>query len=174
MFRRAFSRKPDDAELERWTKIARDFAARQQDTSSHSPIQGDLMKSLDVWKNIAHTMFNAKEFIYVRNHSAALPSAAVAAAGFKRFRDCWPFLPCCEEHSGRDDHEAIAKNVILCFMDGGPSHVDTSIPSPSEKSVRRKDWSWRESSSKSQSTPDRVWLGSPWSSIVRRERTLGQ
>ena len=66
MFRRAFSRKPDDAELERWTKIARDFAARQQDTSSHSPIQGDLMKSLDVWKNIAHTMFNAKEFIYVR------------------------------------------------------------------------------------------------------------
>ena len=66
MFRSAFSRNPDDAELERWTKLAQDFAARKPDASAHSPTRGDPMKSLDVWKDIAHTMFNAKEFIYVR------------------------------------------------------------------------------------------------------------
>jgi hypothetical protein len=55
MFRRAFSRSPDDTELARWTTMAQELAE-----------PGGIMSSVDVWKQLAHTMFNAKEFIYVR------------------------------------------------------------------------------------------------------------
>ena len=36
---------------------------------------------------------------------------------------------------------ATAKNIIFCFMDGGPSHVDTFDPKPELKKTRRSgDW----------------------------------
>jgi len=63
MFRRAFGRDPNAAELARWSEIANDFA-RMHEGESNSPDAP--MKSIDVWKDVAHTMFNAKEFIYVR------------------------------------------------------------------------------------------------------------
>jgi hypothetical protein len=66
MFRRSFSRSPDDTELVRWTKMAHDVAKLPDAGSPDSATPGDIMNSLDVWKELAHTMFNAKEFIYVR------------------------------------------------------------------------------------------------------------
>jgi hypothetical protein len=65
MFRRAFGRNPDAQELTRWTKLARELAAMHYGVSTSSGASGDIMASLDVWKDLAHTMFNAKEFIYV-------------------------------------------------------------------------------------------------------------
>jgi mono/diheme cytochrome c family protein len=65
MFRRAFSRNPDAQELTRWRKLARELAAMHYGVSTSSAASGDIMASLDVWKDLAHTMFNAKEFIYV-------------------------------------------------------------------------------------------------------------
>src|SRR5260370_31777436 len=62
---------------------------------------------------------------------------------------------------GATHHEAKAKNVILCFMDGGPSHVDTFDPKPLLKKRQGEKIGLGAISSKSQSTPDRVWLGSP-------------
>ncbi len=64
MFQRAFGRKPTGADLERWTKAARDFAGLYQDLPG-AP-RTDMMKSLAVWKEMAHTIFNSKEFLYVR------------------------------------------------------------------------------------------------------------
>jgi len=63
---------------------------------------------------------------------------------------------------GATHHEVKAKNVILCFMDGGPSHVDTFDPKPLLKKRQGEKIGLGAISSKSQSTPDRVWLGSPW------------
>ena len=63
---------------------------------------------------------------------------------------------------GATDHEAKAKSVILCFMDGGPSHVDTFDPKPLLKQRQGEKIGASAISSKSQSTPDRVWLGSFW------------
>lgn len=65
MFRRAFSRNPNDAELARWTKTADDLATLHDSPSTRSPTPGGIMNSLDVWKELAHTIFNSKEFIYV-------------------------------------------------------------------------------------------------------------
>ncbi|MBM3727116.1 MAG: DUF1553 domain-containing protein [Acidobacteria bacterium] len=56
MFREAFGRPPDPAETARWTTAARDFAE----------IHRDNLDSVKVWKEVAHAMFNAKEFLYVR------------------------------------------------------------------------------------------------------------
>lgn len=63
---------------------------------------------------------------------------------------------------GATHHEAKAKNVILCYMDGGPSHVDTFDPKPLLKKRQGEKIGASSISSKSQSSPDRVWLGSPW------------
>lgn len=63
MFRRAFTRNPDATELARWTKMANDFLAAQNEGSNHPA--ADIMADLPVWKDLAHSMFNAKEFIYV-------------------------------------------------------------------------------------------------------------
>ncbi len=64
---------------------------------------------------------------------------------------------------GADTHfPAKAKNVILCFMDGGPSHVDLFDPKPLLKKHQGEEIGKSAVSEKSQSTPDRVWLGSPW------------
>jgi Protein of unknown function (DUF1501) len=63
---------------------------------------------------------------------------------------------------GTTHHPAKAKSVVLCFMDGGPSHVDTFDPKPLLKKRQGEKIGASAVSSKSQATPDRVWLGSPW------------
>lgn len=55
-----------------------------------------------------------------------------------------------------------AKNVILCFMDGGPSHVDTFDPKPMLTKYQGKKIGEGAVSNRSQSAAERVWLGSPW------------
>lgn len=57
---------------------------------------------------------------------------------------------------------ARAKNVIFCFMDGGPSHVDTFDPKPMLKKFEGQRIGERAVSRRSQSSANRVWLGSPW------------
>ena len=59
-------------------------------------------------------------------------------------------------------HPAQARNVIFCFMDGGPSHVDTFDPKPMLSERQGEAIGQSAVSTKSQSTADRVWLGSPW------------
>jgi Protein of unknown function (DUF1553)/Protein of unknown function (DUF1549)/Planctomycete cytochrome C len=66
MFRRAFGRNPEAAEMARWTTIAHQLVEIHYDALAPSLPRSGIMKSLDVWKDLAHTMFNAKEFIYVR------------------------------------------------------------------------------------------------------------
>jgi hypothetical protein len=55
-----------------------------------------------------------------------------------------------------------AKNIIFCFMDGGPSHVDTFDPKPLLKKHEGKAIGAGAVSKRSQSNANRVWLGSPW------------
>ena len=55
-----------------------------------------------------------------------------------------------------------AKNIIFCFMDGGPSHVDTFDPKPMLKKFEGKQIGAEGVSNLSQSRAGRVWLGSPW------------
>ena len=57
---------------------------------------------------------------------------------------------------------ARAKNVIFCFMDGGPSHVDTFDPKPSLATHQGEAIGDSAVSKLSQSSAGRVWLGSPW------------
>ena len=64
--------------------------------------------------------------------------------------------------SDKTHFPAKAKNVILCFMDGGPSHVDLFDPKPMLSKHQGEAIGKSAVSEKSQSTPDRVWLGSPW------------
>ena len=59
-------------------------------------------------------------------------------------------------------NRAKAKNIIFCFMDGGPSHVDTFDPKPLLKQHEGKAIGEGAVSKRSQSTANRVWLGSPW------------
>jgi hypothetical protein len=60
-------------------------------------------------------------------------------------------------------HRAKAKNVIFCFMDGGPSHVDTFDPKPMLKKHEGKAIGESAVSKRARSrTPGRVWMGSPW------------
>jgi hypothetical protein len=67
MFRHAFGREPETAEMVRWSRIASDLAKLHEGEAVQAPgAVPSFMKSLDVWKDVAHTMFNAKEFIYVR------------------------------------------------------------------------------------------------------------
>jgi len=67
---------------------------------------------------------------------------------------------------------ARAKNVIFCFMDGGPSHVDTFDPKPM-LSVRQGEKIGESAVSlRSQSDANRVWLGSPWDFRQRGESGL--
>lgn len=55
-----------------------------------------------------------------------------------------------------------AKSVIFCFMDGGPSHVDTFDPKPLLKQRQGEQIGSAAVSTKAQAFPDRVWFGSPW------------
>jgi hypothetical protein len=55
-----------------------------------------------------------------------------------------------------------AKNIIFCFMDGGPSHVDTFDPKPMLKKHEGKAIGESAVSKRAQANANRVWLGSPW------------
>ena len=64
---------------------------------------------------------------------------------------------------GRQPHlPAKAKRVIFCFMDGGPSHVDTFDFKPMLAKHQGERIGNEAVSKRSQSNPSRVWLGSPW------------
>ena len=67
-----------------------------------------------------------------------------------------------EYQAAQTHFPAQAKNVILCFMDGGPSHVDTFDPKPMLKQQEGKRIGDDAVSKRSQSTAGRVWFGSPW------------
>jgi len=66
----------------------------------------------------------------------------------------------------------VARSVIFCFMDGGPSHVDTFDPKP--ELARRQGEAIGEArvSKRSQSGASRVWLGSPWTFRQRGQSGL--
>ena len=57
---------------------------------------------------------------------------------------------------------ARAKNIIFCFMDGGPSHVDTFDSKPMLKQHEGKAIGESAVTKRSQSNAGRVWFGSPW------------
>ncbi len=57
MFVASFARTPTDAERKLWTAAARDFG---------TPDVADLMKDEGAWSQLAHAVFNAKEFLYYR------------------------------------------------------------------------------------------------------------
>ena len=59
-------------------------------------------------------------------------------------------------------HRPRAKNIIFCFMDGGPSHVDTFDPKPSLTKHQGQAIGETAVTKRSQSNASRVWLGSPW------------
>lgn len=63
------------------------------------------------------------------------------------------------------------RSVVFCFMDGGPSHVDTFDPKPAlTKYQGHKVGS--QSTNTLYSDPNRVWLGSPWEFRRRGESGL--
>lgn len=74
--------------------------------------------------------------------------------------------------NGRLHFPAKARNVIFCFMDGGPSHVDTFDPKPLLAQRQGEAIGEFRVSTKSQSRADRVWLGSPWEFWQRGESGL--
>src|SRR4051794_13323115 len=64
------------------------------------------------------------------------------------------------------------KHVVFCFMDGGPSHVDSFDYKPA-LAKRQGEKIGRGAVSKlSQSTAERVWLGSPWAFRQRGQSGL--
>ncbi len=60
MYRAALGRLPTDGELARMESLAEQFA------DLHAEDTGDLMSSFPVWRDMAHSIFNLKEFIYIR------------------------------------------------------------------------------------------------------------
>ena len=66
------------------------------------------------------------------------------------------------EASAATHFAAKAKNVIFCFMDGGPSHVDTFDYKPMLKKHQGQPIGTSWTSKRSDSNAGRVWLGSPW------------
>ena len=68
----------------------------------------------------------------------------------------------------RQHHPAKAKNIIFCFMDGGPSHVDTFDPKPMLKQHQGKAIGDGAVTKRSQSSANRVWFGSPWNFKIGR------
>jgi len=69
-------------------------------------------------------------------------------------------------------HAARAKSVIFCLMDGGPSHVDTFDYKPMLKKHEGEKIGAAAVSKRSQSSPNRVWLGSPWTFRQRGQSGL--
>src|SRR5262249_54061859 len=64
------------------------------------------------------------------------------------------------------------KNVIFCFMDGGPSHVDTFDPKPELAKRQGQEIGQANINTRAQSRADRLWLGSPWEFRRRGESGL--
>ncbi|MBM3739107.1 MAG: DUF1501 domain-containing protein [Acidobacteria bacterium] len=64
--------------------------------------------------------------------------------------------------AGAPHHGPRARSVVFCFMDGGPSHVDTFDPKPELTKRQGEKIGAGAVSAKSQSGADRVWFGSPW------------
>jgi hypothetical protein len=60
MFQTAFGRDPTPAELAEWRLTADELA------QLHNVTKDAIIHSVAVWKDLAHAMFNMKEFIYVR------------------------------------------------------------------------------------------------------------
>jgi hypothetical protein len=60
MFQRAVGRDPTPAEMAEWTTAADELA------QLHNIARDEIIRSVAVWKDLAHAMFNMKEFIYVR------------------------------------------------------------------------------------------------------------
>ena len=76
-------------------------------------------------------------------------------------------------HAAQQPHHAPrAKHVIFCFMDGGPSHVDTFDYKPQLKKQEGKAIGQENVSILSQSSAARVWFGSPWNFSQRGESGL--
>lgn len=69
-------------------------------------------------------------------------------------------------------HRARAKHVIFCFMDGGPSHVDTFDYKPVLAERQGQPIGDGAVSKLSQSVASRVWFGSPWKFAQRGESGL--
>ncbi len=60
MFQTALGRQPDSVELARLSGLVREVA------SLHDVSRGEILDSHLVWKDLAHSIFNVKEFIYIR------------------------------------------------------------------------------------------------------------
>lgn len=75
--------------------------------------------------------------------------------------------------NGTSPHRtAKAKHVIFCFMDGGPSHVDTFDYKPELKKREGEKIGDGAVSKLSQSNAGRVWFGSPWNFLQRGQSGL--
>lgn len=90
-----------------------------------------------------------------------------SAAGFG-----WLALQALAGNSLAQHHNARARSIIFCFMDGGPSHVDTFDPKPMLKQHEGKPIGDSAVTKRSQSSANRVWLGSPWEFRQRGESGL--
>ena len=60
MFRTALGRLPDAVEAQRFRKLAEELA------SQHKVEEDKVLENRDVWKDVAHAIFNVKEFLYTR------------------------------------------------------------------------------------------------------------
>jgi hypothetical protein len=60
MFLKAFSRRATSEETSRWAQAAREIAAEQ------GLSEGEMLRDQGLWKTLAHSVFNTKEFLYVR------------------------------------------------------------------------------------------------------------
>lgn len=60
MFRTAFGRFPDDAERARFVGLVNEMA------TLHNVAADKVPDSHAVWQDVAHALFNLKEFVYVR------------------------------------------------------------------------------------------------------------
>jgi len=69
-------------------------------------------------------------------------------------------------------HQPRAKSIVFCFMDGGPSHVDSLDEKPLLKKFEGQAIGESAVSKRSQSSANRVWFGSPWSFRPRGDSGL--
>ena len=70
MFRAALGRLPDAAESERFQGLAKELAIHhkkdyEKETTDKEPAD-PVLTNRDVWKDVAHAVFNLKEFIYIQ------------------------------------------------------------------------------------------------------------
>ncbi|WP_152051296.1 PSD1 and planctomycete cytochrome C domain-containing protein [Tautonia marina] len=60
MFQGALGRGPNPAEQDRWSSLVNDLAAER------SIAPEDVLTAPEIWADVAHTLFNTKEFLYLR------------------------------------------------------------------------------------------------------------